>query len=123
MSDAGVIDASETPLGLMYSVPSCLTELLPPPARANSGSSPKRRDSRAPASQQVAGRRGRVHDHRRPYSGPKFAQARKSAPSRSAVPRFDHADGRKTSSSGTLCMWTGIRRIDARLIRSAPTWP
>ena len=118
-----VIEASETPLGLMYSVPPCLTELLPPPARAYSGSSPNRRDSRAPASSRSAARRRRVHDHRRPYSGPKLAQARKSAPSRSAVPRFDHADGRKTSSSGTLCMWTGIRRIEARLIRSAPMWP
>ena len=121
---AAVIDASDTPLGLMYSVPPTLTELLPPPAREYSGSSPNRRVMRAAASSSsaVAG----VGDaaprrHRRPYSGPKFAHARKSAPSRSAVPRFDQADGRKTSSSGTLCIWTGIRSIEARLIRSAPT--
>ena len=49
-----------------------------------------------------------------PYSGPKLAQARKSAPSRSAVPKAFHALGRKTSASGTLCMHTGILSIEAK---------
>jgi hypothetical protein len=63
-----------------------------------------------------------MHDQR-PYTGPKLAQARKSAPSRSAVPKPAQALGRKTLSSGTLCMQTGMRSIEARVIRSAPTWP
>ena len=38
------------------------------------------------------------------YSGPKLEQARKSAPSRSDVPKGAHAEGRKTRSEATLCM-------------------
>ncbi len=39
-----------------------------------------------------------------PYNGPKLAQARKSAPSRSAVPKAFQALGRKSSLSLRLCM-------------------
>ena len=45
MTDSGVSDASDVPLGLMYRTPSVLTEMLPPPPRANSGSLPNRRAS------------------------------------------------------------------------------
>jgi len=58
-----------------------------------------------------------------PYNGPKLAQARKSAPSRSAVPKAFQALGLKMRSSGTLCMNTGMRSMEARVIRSAPMWP
>lgn len=54
------------------------------------------------------------------YCGPKFAQARKSADSLSEPNAF-HAAGRKTSFAGTLCMQTGIRRIEQSVMRSAPT--
>ncbi len=39
-----------------------------------------------------------------PYSGPKLAQARKSAPIGSLAPKSVQALGRKRSSSGRLCM-------------------
>ncbi len=58
-----------------------------------------------------------------PYNGPKLAHARKSAPSRSAVPNAFQALGRKTRASSTLCMNTGIRSIAASVIKSAPMWP
>ena len=57
------------------------------------------------------------------YIGPKFWQARKSAPSGDSVPNSDHALGRKTRSSGTLCMLTGMRSMDARVISCPPMWP
>ncbi len=38
------------------------------------------------------------------YSGPKLAQARKSAPTGSFAPNMAHTLGRKIVSSGTLCM-------------------
>ena len=57
------------------------------------------------------------------YIGPKFWQARKSAPSGDSVPNSDHALGRKTRSSGTLCMLTGMRSMDARVISWPPMWP
>jgi hypothetical protein len=40
----------------------------------------------------------------RPYSGPKFWQARKSADSKLSVPNAFQALGRKTRDSATLCM-------------------
>ena len=61
--------------------------------------------------------------HRRPYNGPKVAHARWSAPSGSAVPRRPQALGRKRRSSATLCMETGIRSIEAIVMRSGPMWP
>ena len=57
------------------------------------------------------------------YIGPKFWQARKSAPSGDSVPNSDQALGRKTRSSGTLCMLTGMRSMDARVISWPPMWP
>ena len=57
------------------------------------------------------------------YNGPNALQASRSAASRSLVPNAVHTCGRKISSSGTLCMVTGIRSMEARVIRSAPTWP
>lgn len=60
---------------------------------------------------------------RQPYSAPKFAQARKSAPSGSAVPNACQALGRKIASGATLCMNTGIRNSDASVSRSAPICP
>jgi hypothetical protein len=58
-----------------------------------------------------------------PYSGPKLSQARKSAPSGSIAPNAVHTLGRKMFSSGTLCMYTGMRNIDARVINWLPIWP
>lgn len=53
------------------------------------------------------------------YRAPKFLQARKSAPSLSIPKEFQTA-GRKILSSSTLCMQTGMRSIEARVMRSAP---
>ena len=58
-----------------------------------------------------------------PYSAPSALQARKSAPSRSLVPKAFQVLGRKMSFSGTLCMHTGMRSIEASVMRSAPMWP
>ena len=57
------------------------------------------------------------------YIGPKVSQARKSAASRDSVPNSDHALGRNTRSSGTLCMLTGMRSIDASVMSWPPMWP
>ena len=54
------------------------------------------------------------------YNGPKFLHALKSAASRFSVPSDAHARGRKILDSGTLCMLTGIRKIEANVIKSAP---
>jgi hypothetical protein len=43
--------------------------------------------------------------------------------SASAVPKAVHVLGLKILSSETLCMHTGILRMDASVIRSAPIWP
>lgn len=53
------------------------------------------------------------------YMGPYAAHARKSCPSLSMPNALKH-DGRKMSSSGTLCMLTGMRSIEHIVIRSAP---
>ena len=53
------------------------------------------------------------------YSAPKFLQALKSAPSLSIPNEFQTA-GRNIFSSSTLCMQTGMRSIEANVIRSAP---
>ena len=45
MTDCAVSVASDVPLGLMYRTPSALTEMLPPPPRVYSGSSPNRCES------------------------------------------------------------------------------
>ncbi len=55
-----------------------------------------------------------------PYSGPRGAP--QVAPFRIRVPSVPRR-GSEDSSGGTLCMKTGIRRIEARAIKSAPIWP
>jgi hypothetical protein len=57
----------------------------------------------------------------RPYSGPKLPHALKSAPMESMSPKLAHTLGRSILSGGTLCICTGIRSIDASVIRSPPT--
>ena len=73
----------------------------------------------------VTGARGAVPSDRYafPYRGPKAAQARKSAPSKSCVPKAAQALGRKILSRATLCMHTGMRSMEARVISSAPICP
>ena len=44
-------------------------------------------------------------------------------PARPACRRRPRQWGRKILSAGTLCMDTGMRSMEARVIRSAPTWP
>lgn len=56
------------------------------------------------------------------YKAPKFLHARKSAPSLSIPKEFQTA-GRKIFSSSTLCMQTGMRSIEASVMRSAPICP
>lgn len=56
------------------------------------------------------------------YIGPYASHALKSWPSLSEPNAF-HAAGRKSCSSGTLCIHTGIRRMEASVMISAPIWP
>ena len=53
-----------------------------------------------------------------PYKDPKFLQARTSEAM--SFQNIVHAEGRQICSSGILCIHTGIRRIEAKVIRSAP---
>ena len=46
-----------------------------------------------------------------------------NAPCGSDVPKRFQLDGRKTRSLSTLCISTGMRRIEASEIKSPPMWP
>ena len=83
----------------------------------------KRAACRPPGSGRFAPSPRRASRPYLPYSAPSALQARKSAPSRSLVPKAFQVLGRKMSFSGTLCMHTGMRSIEASVIRSAPMWP
>ena len=50
-----------------------------------------------------------------PYNGSKLAQALKSAPSKSEVPKETQAFGLNIFSSAILCMATSILSIEAKI--------